>query len=440
MSQQDHISVPDAIPFDPSLTDPMAWTANPAQPGQIIDEIRCEVYPDQEYQNIDGMAGSFSELGGDALGALPEDLRREALGRLFDPSQGGLTWARTPIGASDFGRDAYSLNDNPGDLGMEKFSIDRDRESLLPFIQGALEWHKDLKIHASPWSPPAWMKSHGEMTRGGHLLEDEEYRGAYALYLLRYIEAYAGEGVEVHRLCQQNETDVPTPYPSCSWSPRQMVDFTVDYLAPTLGASAVSTEIWAGTFRMVCGLDSHVCLADESFRTAVAGVGFQYSFTDNIRDLRHLYPSLPLMHTESVCHEGANSWEQAAMLFDDIVAYLRSGCGLYTYWNMVLDRGGFSTWFWRQNSLIRVDTEKGEYCTTPDYDVMKLFSRHLVPGSKRVEAFSFQRRVLAVNKPSGQVVVFVAHHGATPITLRLSGPKGDQVLELAPRSFNAIEL
>ena len=377
-------------------------------------------------------------MASDYLATLPDELRQQAVQTLFDPQDGGMTWARVPIGASDFARDAYSLAEQADDFDLEHFSLERDEQGMMRFIKDAQQWQPDLQIHASPWSPPGWLKTNGSMLRGGRLIDTPDHYRCYAHYFRRFVDGYAEHGIPISRICQQNEQDVATPYPSCELRPDQLVPWTVEYLAPAMAGS--NCEIWGGTFRMVCSLDSHECLRSEAFRSAIAGAGFQYSFCDNMRDLRWHYPDLPIMHTESVCHEGANSWNQAAKLFEDIIAYYNAGCTLYTYWNMVLDQFAFSSWYWRQNSLITVDTETQTIRENPDLAVMKLFARHIVPGSKRIEAFSFQRPCLAIQKPCGQIVLFIANHSDQAMTLRLNSETGLERHELAPHSMNAIEV
>jgi len=147
-----------------------------------------------------------------------------------------------------------------------------------------------------------------------------------------------------------------------------------------------------------------------------------------------------VMHTESVCHNGANSWKQAALLFEDIIAYLRAGCETYTYWNMVLDEDGRSSWGWKQNSLITVDRASGTWRANPDLEILRLFSRHIQPGSVRVEAFSFQRPALAIKRSDGVCVAFVANHEPIAKPLKLHLGATTMIEELPPRTFAAITL
>ena len=103
-------------------------------------------------------------------------------------------FCRMPIGANDYAYDWYSLADKPGDLSLDSFSIDRDRERLIPYIRQAQQRHPDMELFASPWSPPAWMKN-PPVYNAGSFSEDPEIRQCYANYFLRFVEAYQAEGI-----------------------------------------------------------------------------------------------------------------------------------------------------------------------------------------------------------------------------------------------------
>jgi glucosylceramidase len=117
------------------------------------------VNSDHRYQTIEGFGGCFNELGWDALTSLSPETRKTVMRALFDPLAGcGFTFGRMPIGASDFAKSWYSLDDTTGDYALKHFSCDRDRQCLIPYIKDALAVNPRLKIWGSAWSPPAWMK------------------------------------------------------------------------------------------------------------------------------------------------------------------------------------------------------------------------------------------------------------------------------------------
>ena len=132
-----------------------------AVPPNLFD-VDLEIRLDDPQQVIDGFGGAFSEKGWLALQALPAAVRESALDALFAPGKGAsFSLGRTPLGANDVARGWYSYDETPGDFALEHFSVANDRDTLIPFIRAARARRPDMKIWASPWSPPTWMKTNG---------------------------------------------------------------------------------------------------------------------------------------------------------------------------------------------------------------------------------------------------------------------------------------
>ena len=174
--------------------------------GAAENAVRLAVDTGRTDQTIIGFGVCMSELSHDALAVLPAEERKAVFDEMYSPEGGAFTVLRTPIGASDFARDFYSYAETPGDFGMERFSIARDETGLLPLIREAqARVPADvLKIWASPWCPPAWMKTNGnpvcrpdkvnDLKPEGRIFEgedgficDERHFRAYALYFRRYV-------------------------------------------------------------------------------------------------------------------------------------------------------------------------------------------------------------------------------------------------------------
>jgi len=353
---------------------------------------KITIFPQIKYQTITGIGGCFNENGGEALLSLPIEKQREILRNLFDQNTGcGFNFCRTAIGASDFGLDAYSYSETPGDYSMSEFSIDRDKKYVLPYIKSALAVNHGMKLFASPWSPPAWMKVSGEMVgvRPDNMLRDSaKIYKAYAIYFTKYIKAYAKEGVVISRLNPQNETDMNSTYPSCVMTTKEMRKLVLNYLIPEFKRSNIKTEIWAGTYRTYGKLEALELFADAKFRNSVSGVGMQYTKPIHINDFRALYPNVRLMHTEGKCYNGDNSFKQAQARWSEISDYLNAGVENYSYWNMILNEAGKSAWNWKQNGLITIDRKSGSVTYNPDYAVMYLVSKFIRPGDVRVAHFT----------------------------------------------------
>ncbi|MBN2806229.1 MAG: hypothetical protein JXR22_06185, partial [Prolixibacteraceae bacterium] len=178
-----------------------------------VNPVKVEILIDQPMQTIDGFGGCFNEMGWEVLQTLGKDEREKVFASLFDMETGcRFSIYRIPIGANDYSVDWYSHNETPGDFLMENFSIERDQQRLIPYIKKAMEYHPELKIFASPWCPPLWMKTNGhyacrsdkrvndlpEEKQGEEMVDqfimEDRYLDAYALYFSKFVSAYKNEG------------------------------------------------------------------------------------------------------------------------------------------------------------------------------------------------------------------------------------------------------
>ena len=417
---------------------PIAWAKQFDQPGQNQKGIDVFIDPKELYQTFLGVGASFSELGYRALSALSEPDQDGLFKRLFDQAGANLNYCRMPIGASDFAFSAYSLNDHAGDMEMHEFSVDADKKCLIPFIKGAMKYRPNLKIHASPWSPPAWLKDNNSMTDGGQL-KDASAKRAYAKYLVSFVEQYRCEGIDVFRLLLQNEPDSAACFPSCMMPPAEMSDFYLHYLRPEMRARRVDFEVFAGTFRGINSMWANDCARDHEFFEAIDGFGFQYCPTEKIYEFTRKYLGKPIMHTESVCYDGQNTSEQALSLFLDFIDYMNAGCEIYTYWNMILGKDSRSTWGWAQNSLVTVDEKTRSSQYNPDYKIVYLISHAIPSGATRTFSLCSSRRTVAFLKDD-KVILLVANIDDEPVNVNIR--IADQTLHavLAPNSANALTL
>ncbi len=200
--------------------------------GEAEGASRASVCLDERvtYQEIEGFGGAFTEAAAVTLGKIPAEKREEVLRAYFDPKAGhGYSLCRTHINSCDFALGNYAYCEEDGDFDLRSFSIERDRQALVPMIRRALEISGNgFKLFASPWSPPAWMKTTGRMNRGGKLRP--ECRDVWARYYARYIREYEKEGVPIWGLTVQNEPEAVQPWDSCVYTGEEERDFVRDHL------------------------------------------------------------------------------------------------------------------------------------------------------------------------------------------------------------------
>jgi len=389
-----------------------------------------------------GFGGCFNELGWVALSALRGVDRNRVMDALFDPEDGcGFNLCRVPIGASDYALEWYSHNESDGDLEMRNFSVDRDLRCLIPYIRMALERRPKLKLFASPWSPPTWMKE-PRSYHGGQLLWKPEILEAYALYLARFVKAYQAEGIRIQQIHVQNDPAADGKFPSCRWSGSQLRDFIRGYLGPMFQKQRLRTEIWLGTLNT----DDYngytlTVLADPMARQYISGVGCQGAGKAIVRPTHENWPDLPLMQTENDCGDGKNSWECAQDVFGLLQHYLSGGVSAYAYGPMVLPRGGVSPWGGAQNSLISVDPERRTFRFNPDYYVMKHFAHFIALNAVRLDLSGEWSRnaVLFLNDDDSRVLVL---QNPFPESRRIVLADGSRTLSLSlqPESIHTLIL
>ncbi|WP_125666074.1 glycoside hydrolase family 30 protein [Paenibacillus baekrokdamisoli] len=406
----------------------------------------------ETFQTVDGFGGCINELGFVALQHLPEEDRADVLHSLFHPEgDHKFSICRLPIGASDYALEWYSLNETDGDLAMDHFSIERDQKHLIPYIKEALKLNPELKLFASPWSPPTWMKF-PKSYNYGTLRWEKDILEAYALYFVKFVQAYRDAGITIHQVHIQNEVVADQKFPSCVWTGEQLREFIRDYLGPAFEKHGLDTEIWLGTInapepwdewlkKKATDFDAYAntVLSDPEAYKYVSGVGYQWAGKNAIQRTVLSYPELRYMQTENECGDGENTWFYARYVFNLYHHYFINGVNAYIYWNMALEPKGRSTWGWEQNSMITVDPTAKQAIRNPEYYVMQHFAHFVTPGSKRIGLKGpWAGSALAFENPDGERVIVLTNPFADKRILRLLDGTGVRTFELEPESFHTI--
>lgn len=205
---------------------------------------QVEVDLDGARQRLHGVGAALTESSAYLLAQLPAAGRRALLQELFDPERGGLSVVRIVIGASDFVLETHSLADSPTpDPDLSTFTIERDRRWVIPVLHEIRSINPEIEILASPWSAPGWMKNTGSYILGLLL---PEYEATYADYLVRFLEAYREEGIDVDWLTVQNEPSaIFLDTPSMVMPSEQQARLIGDHLGPALIEAGLRTRVLA---------------------------------------------------------------------------------------------------------------------------------------------------------------------------------------------------
>ena len=345
-----------------------------------------------KFQEIQGFGGAFTEAAAVTLDKMPPDLRQEILEAYFSPDTGNAySLCRTHINSCDFSLGNYAYTEVDGDVELKHFSIEHDRQALIPMIREAIDLSGGkLKLFASPWSPPAWMKTNGMMNNGGKL--KPEYRQTWADYYVRYIQEYGQAGIPIWGLTVQNEPEATQTWDSCIYTGEEERDFVRDYLGPTLhdaGLGNVNVIVWDHNRDRLFERAKAV-LDDPKAAHYVWGVGFHWycgDHFDNVQLTHDAYPDKHLIFTEGCQENGPHlgSWDTGERYAHSIINDLNRWTEAWVDWNMVLDETGGPNHVGNFCSApIIADTQAGEIRYQSSYYYIGHFSRFIRPRARRV--------------------------------------------------------
>lgn len=384
----------------------------------VTEETTVQIVLDKSvtYQEIDGFGASFTDSSAYLIDqVLSEKDREEVMYRLFDEKEGiGLSVIRNPMGASDYARKIYSYDDQPSgevDLELKEFSIDHDRESILPLTKWATEINPRIQLFASPWSPPGWMKTSGIMN-GGKL--KEEYYETYANYFVKFIQAYEEEGLHVSAITPQNEAlFMPLHYPSMEFLAHEEARFIKDHLKPNFVKNNIQTKILAYDHnwdRIDYAFDV-LDYAEES----IDGIAWHWYGGRPVSQSRiqEEFPQIETHFTEGSGGEWIPEFEPAfSNLMRTGINILRNYSKTFVLWNMALDENngptvpGFGKSTCR--GLVTINQETNELTYTLDYYGLAHFSKFVLEGAKRIESSDTEtiKNVSFLNKDQSITSVF----------------------------------
>jgi glucosylceramidase len=351
----------------------------------IVDET-------QTYQQIEGFGASFTDTAGYILNevATPSS-RTNAMTNLFTRNGNGigLSFVRNPMGASDLARFDYSYDDlatNQTDVNLTNFSIAHDQADIIPLVQQALLLNPQLKIMANPWSPPGWMKTSGSMI-GGSLLPN--MYAPFALYFVKYIQAYQAAGIPINYISLQNEPEYSPPdYPGTLMDAVTQSNVLRNYVLPALAASNLTTKVlvydhnWDDpSYPTTIFSDPVLASSSQIAGTAWHGYG---GTPGAMLALANQFPGRGNYETE---HSGG-TWvgDQVRADFEEITHCMRSWARSYVKWNLAANQnygpntGGCNTC----TPLVYVNTSTLALSYGIEFYTLGHFSKFVLPGAYRV--------------------------------------------------------
>ncbi len=397
------------------------------------EKFGVNIVNDVTLSKVVGFGGVFTECAGYNYSKLTDYSKKRYMKEMFSVKAGaGLRFCRVPIGSSDFTLSDYSESYKED---LSDFNVGRDKQYIIPMIKDALKYCKDkLYLLASPWSPPAFMKDSKKLTGGGHLLP--KYYGTYAEYFVKFIKAYAEEGIRITGVTMQNEAHAVQTWESCVVSAEEEGIFAADYLRPALdkaGFSDVEIVIWDHNRERLFerAVDT---FSVPGARDAIAGIGFHWysgDYFENIDLCRTIFPEKRLYETELcngfgaadavggnahpskdsvfVADNATGASKRAFAYAREFVECLRRGAAGVCEWNLLVDENGgpyhnrvaghtgcFAPFYCKSDGTLKKD---------PIHDVVKAISVAFPQGSTLYPVNTYTRDLIGAScrTPDGKL-------------------------------------
>lgn len=374
-----------------------------------------KVYPEETRQTILGFGGAFTEAAAATFDSMSEETKQEALNAYFGKDGNQYNFCRTHIQSCDFSLGNYAYIEDLEDTKLCTFSIKRDKQYLIPMIQAALEKNPDIEFLASPWSPPAFMKSNGEMNHGGVL--KKEYYTMWADMMAKYVAEYHQLGIHIRHITVQNEPKATQTWDSCLYTGEEEGIFAAQYLRKSLDVLAlqdVKISIW--DHNKDCILER----ANETFsvpgaRQSVEGIAFHWYTGDHFEELNAVhekYPDKSLIFTEG-CVEYSrflnnNQVKNAEMYLHDMIGNFNQGTNGYIDWNLILNHQGGPNHVGNFcDAPMMYDQSKDQLDIKLSFYYIGHMSRFIKKGAKRILVSRYTDQIDAVGfqNPDGEIVL-----------------------------------
>ena len=373
---------------------------------------KITIEPKNQRQEILGFGGSFTEASSSIYKALDEEKKEEIIESYFGENGNKYSMARTHINSCDFSLGNYAHVEDENDLELKTFSLERNKISLIPMINDALKKRKNkIRIMASPWSPPAWMKTTGEMNFGGKL--KSEYRDTWADYYCKFIENCEKENVPIWGLSIQNEPEAKQTWDSCLYTAEEERDFIKNHLGPSLKKHNLLDRkviIWDHN-RDVMVESARTVLSDPDAAKYVWGTGFHWycgNHFDNVQKVHDEFPDKQLIFTEG-CQEGGphiGSWDLGERYATSIINDLNRWTVAWIDWNLILNEQGGPNHVGNYCSApIIVDTRSQDLLYQSSYYYIGHFSRFILPGDKIINSKNTNDKIDVLSSINDQNIV-----------------------------------
>ena len=385
-----------------------------------------EIDPSKTYQNIDGFGYTLTGGSVEVINQLSASKKEALLQELFGNGENsiGISYLRLSIGASDLNSSVFSYDDLPAgqtDITLSQFSLSKD-QALVDMLKKILTINPNIKIIATPWSPPVWMKDNGS-SKGGSL--KPEYYGVYAQYFVKYIQEMKKNGITIDAVTPQNEPLHPGNNPSMYMTAEQQRDFIKNNLGPAFQTASLSTKIIA--YDHNCDKPEYplTILADTEASKFVDGSAF-HLYAGNIlvlNNVHNAYPNKNVYFTEQwTGSTGAFSGDLLWHTKNVVIGSMRNWSKIALEWNLANDAsfgphtpGGCT----ECKGAITINNSE-TFTRNVGYYIIAQASKFIPQNSVRISSTeSGNLSSVAFKTPAGKIALIVLNDGANNETFNI---------------------
>jgi len=398
-----------------------------------VENAAINVYPDIEYQIIEGFGGALTEATAYTYSLMDTKTKEDFLDFYFNEEGNNYRFVRIPVDSCDFSLGHYAAVDNPNDTSLNTFSLKRDKKYIIPLLFDVEKHLGDkLQIMLSPWSPPAFMKTNSKRNNGGTLLL--EYKEMWANYLCRYIQEYRELGFCVSMVSIQNEPKAKQVWDSCLYTGNEEMEFLRDYFYPALSThklTDIQILIWDHNKERIIERARQV-ITDET-DSYITGLAFHWYSGDHFESLdifNRQYPNKKLVFSEG-CVEFSRFYDSdqlanARMYIHDMIGNLNSGMNIWLDWNILLnEKGGPNHANNFCDAPIMYDDLKKKIVKKLSYTYIGHISRYIRQNAVRIGISRYTDSIdaTACKNTDGTVAIIMMNreNSELPVNLRIGG-------------------
>ncbi|MEI6274401.1 MAG: glycoside hydrolase family 30 beta sandwich domain-containing protein [Prolixibacteraceae bacterium] len=386
-----------------------------------------EVDESQTFQSMDGFGNCLTDGSAELIHKMSPESRKALLNEVFakDGNNIGISYLRISLGASDLSRECYSYDDlsvGTTDFDLKNFSIDPARKDLIPVLKEILKINPAIRILASPWSAPTWMKTNNSFKGGSLKLECFE---VYANYFVRYIQEMKKEGISIDAITIQNEPLHPGNTPSMLMVAEDQGLFVRQNLGPVFKAAGLTTKIIVYDHNADKIIYPLTILRDPEAAKYVDGSAFHLyaGKIEALSEVHNEFPDKNLYFTEQWVGAPGNlpadlAWHTRVL----IIGATRNWCRNVIEWNMASDPAWDPHTVGGCDRCLGAVTLSGDSITrNPAYYILAHAAKFVRPGSVRISSNLVDGLPnVAFKTEKGKIVLIVQNDSKKPAKFNIS--------------------